>query len=134
VDWRLGPLETWPDWSCVSHALDTKPSHCGGYALWSHSAGSTRHAACTALSPVRCAGPCRRRSELECWVSALHIERMVENSRLLEVIVVERNGSWEWQVQSEGTVLISGAGNTRPLARFLGNDARLRLLGEGGNA
>ena len=37
---------------------------------------------------------------------------------------------WEWQVQSQGMVLISGTGRTRLLARFLGNDARLRLLAE----
>ena len=51
-------------------------------------------------------------------------------SRLLEVIVTERDGSWEWRVELEGTVLASGTGSSRPMARFLGNDARLRLLAE----
>ena len=60
-----------------------------------------------------------------------HIDRMAETPRrLLEVTVVARDNSWEWQVQSQGTVLASGTGPTRPLARFLGNDARLRLLAE----
>jgi hypothetical protein len=57
---------------------------------------------------------------------------MAEISRHhLEVIVVARDDSWEWQVQSQGTVLVTGTGRTRLLARFLGNDARLRLLAEG---
>jgi hypothetical protein len=60
-----------------------------------------------------------------------HIDRMAETPRRhLEVTVVARDDSWEWQVQSEDTVLISGTGRTRLLARFLGNDARLRLLAE----
>jgi hypothetical protein len=60
---------------------------------------------------------------------------MAENPcRVLEVIVVERDGSWEWQVESEGKVLLSGTGTTRMHARFMGNDARLRLLAEGGKA
>ena len=60
-----------------------------------------------------------------------HIDRMAETPRrLLEVTVVARDDSWEWHVQSQGTVLISGTGRTRLLARFLGNDARLRLLAE----
>jgi hypothetical protein len=50
--------------------------------------------------------------------------------RLLEVAVVARDDAWEWQVQSQGTVLVSGTGFTRLQARFLGNDARLRLLAE----
>ena len=58
--------------------------------------------------------------------------RMAESPRLLEVVVVERDGSWDWQVQSDGAVLASGTGRTRLLARFLGNDARLRLLAEDG--
>ena len=60
-----------------------------------------------------------------------HIDRMAETPRrLLEVSVIARDDSWEWQVQSQGTVLVSGTGRTRPLATFLGNDARLRLLAE----
>ena len=60
---------------------------------------------------------------------------MAENpNRLLEVVVVERDGSWEWRVESEGTVLASGSGSSRLMARFLGNDAKLRLLAEGGKA
>jgi hypothetical protein len=60
-----------------------------------------------------------------------HIDRMAETPRrLLEVTVIARDDSWEWQVQSQGTVLVSGTGRTRPLATFLGNDARLRLLAE----
>jgi hypothetical protein len=50
--------------------------------------------------------------------------------RLLEVTVVGRDDSWEWQVESQGAVLVSGTGRTRSLATFLGNDARLRLLAE----
>jgi hypothetical protein len=62
---------------------------------------------------------------------ASHIDRMAEiPRRLLEVTVVARDDAWEWQVQSQGTVLVSGTGRTRLLARFLGNDARLRLLAE----
>ena len=61
-----------------------------------------------------------------------HIDRMAETPRrLLEVTVIARDDSWEWQVQSQGTVLVTGTGRTRLLARFLGNDARLRLLAEG---
>ena len=60
---------------------------------------------------------------------------MAENpSRLLEVVVVERDGSWEWRVESEGAVQASGIGSSRLMARFLGNGARLRLLAEGGKA
>jgi hypothetical protein len=60
-----------------------------------------------------------------------HSDWMTETpSHLLEVTVVAREDSWEWQVQSHGTVLVSGTGRTRLLARFLGNDARLRLLAE----
>jgi hypothetical protein len=40
-------------------------------------------------------------------------------SHLLEVTVVAREDSWEWQVQSHGTVLVGGTGRTRLLARFL---------------
>ena len=58
---------------------------------------------------------------------------MAENpSRTLEVVVMVRDGSWQWQVESEGTVLASGTGNGRVMARFMGNDARLRLLAERG--
>jgi hypothetical protein len=76
-----------------------------------------------------------RRLVRESWHKidfASHIDRMAEISRHhLEVIVVARDDSWEWQVQSQGTVLVTGTGRTRLLARFLGNDARLRLLAEG---
>ena len=76
-----------------------------------------------------------RRPVRESWHKidfASHIDRMAEISRHhLEVIVVARDDSWEWQVQSQGTVLVTGTGRTRLLARFLGNDARLRLLAEG---
>jgi hypothetical protein len=57
---------------------------------------------------------------------------MVENPRPLEVIVMVRDGLWQWQVESDGTVLASGTGNSRVMARFMGNDARLRLLAERG--
>jgi hypothetical protein len=60
-----------------------------------------------------------------------HNEPMAENpSSPLEVVVLVRNGSWGWQVESEGTVLANGTGNSRVMAKFLGNDARLRLLAE----
>jgi hypothetical protein len=58
---------------------------------------------------------------------------MAENpSTPLEVVVMVREGVWQWQVQSDGAVLASGTGNSRHLARFMGNDARLRLLAERG--
>ena len=54
---------------------------------------------------------------------------MAENpNRLLEVVVLERDGSWEWRVESEGTVLASGIATSRLMARFLGNGAKPRLL------
>jgi hypothetical protein len=44
---------------------------------------------------------------------ASHIDRMAETRRrLLQVTVVARDDAWEWQVQSQGTVLISGTGRT----------------------
>jgi hypothetical protein len=69
------------------------------------------------------------------FVPAEDSEPMAENpSRVLEVVVVERDGSWEWRVESEGAVQASGIGSSRLMARFLGNDAKLRLLAEGGKA
>jgi hypothetical protein len=55
---------------------------------------------------------------------------MVENPRPLEVIVMVRDGLWQWQVECAGKVLASGTGNSRAMALFLGNDARLGLLAE----
>ena len=59
---------------------------------------------------------------------------MAENPRRpLEVVVMVRDGSWQWQLESDGTVLASGTGNSRAMATFLGNDARLGLLAERGD-
>jgi hypothetical protein len=59
---------------------------------------------------------------------------MTQSSRnVLEVLVTQRDGSWEWQVRSGDTVLVSGSERNRIDARQAGADARLRFLASGEN-
>jgi hypothetical protein len=56
------------------------------------------------------------------------------NGKLLEVVVIERDRtSWEWQVESNGKLLVCGFEKTQLEARFAGNDAMFLILASGRN-